>query len=128
MRTRIWNTTFLAMSLAVLALVLAGPLSLSARKPPGPRTAAEVAATAEQLGLYLVPDGTTGGRVILAEQPLTLERAATLWLHSPQHPRWIGTVAVYAGWRGMMDNYDPACSAVWGEFFVYGDPDLIARL
>lgn len=128
MLTRFWRTLFLGGALVTFVAVLAAPLYRSVCKPVGPRTMDEVAAAAEQLGLFLVHDGTAGGRVLLSEQPLTRERAATMWLHSPHHPRWIGTVAVYLGWRGMMGNYDPACSAVWGEFFLYGDPALIERL
>jgi hypothetical protein len=119
-------------AVAVLA-VAAGvwPRSAEPGRQPGPRTVDEAAAVAEALGLYWAT-GDHGGvmrhHLVVSEMPLTRERVGNLRINDPTHPCWAGTVELCDPWRTMMANYDPACSLVWGELFVYGDPHLISRL
>jgi hypothetical protein len=100
-------------------------------KRQGPRTLEEAMAAADKLGLYRLADETEGAlnrRLVVSESPLTRERAAQLRLNDFRGHRWIGTATIYTGWESMMPNFDPACSAVWGNLFIYGDPDVIRRL
>jgi hypothetical protein len=97
----------------------------------GPRTFDDVIAIAEPFGLYYASDDIGGipkGRLVLSRLPLTCDRAARVRINVPQHPCWIGTVAVYTTAAQMAPNYDPTCSVFWGEMFVYGDPALVELL
>lgn len=128
MRTRL--TTVAIVLGGVLALT-AGLLASGLRRPPGPRTLPEAIAVVEARGLYWVsdePGGIPGARVTVSDRPLTAMQARCIRLKDPQHPAWLGTVAIFTNWRANLPNYDPACSAIWGELFVYGDPRVIGDL
>jgi hypothetical protein len=116
---------------AVIAFLIAIPSLNGGRVPRGPQTLQEAAAIAEELGLYHrsdKADGTLWDRIIVSEIPLSFERASQVCINDPSRPCLAGTVAIYAGWDKLWPNADPACSAVWGELFVYGDPQLIRKL
>jgi hypothetical protein len=113
-----------------LGLILAIVLWWKAR-PDGPRTIQEAVAIARQKGLCCVgdcKDGCTNNHAVVSAVPLTWEQANSLRTNNPLGSEWVGAVRIYPRWRGMMDNYDPRCSVVWGELFVYGDPQLIEEL
>jgi hypothetical protein len=101
--------------------------------PSGPQEIEEVIAVTRNLGLHYRSDrldGVIDGRLIVSELPLTWERAARLSAcRMPEHPDWIGTVAVYRTTVGSptFDGYTDR-SVTWGSFLLYGDPSLIERL
>jgi hypothetical protein len=104
---------------------------MSSATPAGPETMQEVVRVAEEKGLYFCSDrrdGEIANRLVISDRPLTCQRANFVRFNAPDHPCWIGTVALCYPWRNNMANYDPECSAVWGEMFVYGDPEIIRRL
>jgi len=97
----------------------------------GPHTLQDAGRIAESLGLFHRSDTAEGVptcRLIVSETPLTFERAGAIVLREPTHPSLLGTVAVYSGAHAMGMNYDPTCSAIWGDLFVYGDPAVILKL
>ena len=101
------------------------------RPRSGPQTLAELIAIAEARGLYYGSDQRMDGpigRLVISETPVTRNRAGRVRINAPLHPCWINTVAVYFPVGQMMTNYDPQCSVIWGNMFVYGDPALIELL
>jgi hypothetical protein len=109
----------------------------SAERSPG--HAQDILRVAQALKLDYrseTPEGLTGGKLIVSEHPLTPEYMQSLVLHDHYFSRWIGTVAFWR--RGTFDvqslyalNLNPEHPeryAQWGEFFVYGDPDLIREI
>jgi hypothetical protein len=116
-----------ALSAVVLVLSSTCRALLTDTTRRDPRTLAEAAQVAEQLSLFCRVDGVEGGRLIVSETPLTQKRCAEARL-DPRYSGWRGTIAVYPNWQTMMPMYDPMCSAVWGELFLYGDPRLIAKV
>src|SRR5947209_3967039 len=127
MRRR-YSTVFLGLGAAALTLALTARL-LPNHEPrrAGPQTLQEALAIVEGRGLHHASDEAGGVPVhhlIVSELPLAPERARLLRL-DPTHPCWAGTVSIRDDWRTQMPNYDPACSAVWGELFVFGDPVLV---
>jgi hypothetical protein len=118
-------------TLFALLAVLAIRLLWSENTPREPQTIDEAVSLARAMGLYAIHDGgepTTGKNIIVSETPLTWEEAGGVCVSRPINPYWIGKVRIYTGWQAMMPNYDPRCSVVWGELFVYGDPQLVERL
>ncbi len=114
----------------VAVLLLARPLMTRWREPV-PRTLAEVATLVERRGLYWAAEnsfGLEGNRLVISTLPITVERASNLHVNDPSYSRWHGTLIVDLRFLAMMCNYDPAWSVVWGDLFVYGDPELIEDL
>jgi hypothetical protein len=98
-------------------------------------TPAQVIAIADALNLCWVGDGPQDRpecKLILSELPIGPDRQALLNINQPLRAAWRGTVAIYLGRAGMMrangDPEHPERYAVWGDAFVCGDPELIARL
>jgi hypothetical protein len=122
---------FIGLSMGSLALLAAvRPLLPSEPGPHGPRTLQEAIAAAEALGLCWGTDecgGVPYARVVVSEFPVTWERACGVVL-DPARPCWVGTVAIWPKGRQLVPMHDPARCALWGDLFVYGDPELIARL
>jgi hypothetical protein len=90
---------------------------------------------AKAMGLSCVSDaydGATGRKLILSDFPVSFERSARLAINNPAFDRWQGTVAVYLGdahmWRANNNPEHPERSAILGDSFAYGDPELIERL
>lgn len=99
--------------------------------PEGPKTLKEVEELARRLGLYCCgdrADGSVRNRLVLSEFPLTPERAHDLRFNQPTSPNWIGTVTVSINPRSYLPSFLPGRSLVWGELFVFGDPELIRKL
>jgi hypothetical protein len=107
----------------------------------GPQTLTEVAQVATQLGLYYRserPDGRFDGgvarRLVVSTQPITFERIVALTFEAG-HSSWAGIAAVTMDPSRAYDDYllstatdSPGWAARWGEFFLFGDPDLVRRL
>lgn len=115
----------------LILLLMASPLVRSVQRRGGPEMLEDAAEIAGAQGLYCASDSVGGflsTRLVVSETPLSWHRAARTVL-DPKHPSMAGTVAVYYKRPGMVEcNYDPSCSAVWGELFVFGDPRLIHKL
>jgi hypothetical protein len=112
-----------------------GERSPAAREEAHRRECARVIGIADALNLYWVadpPDCRMGCRLLVSELPIAPDRQDRLHLHNPEFERWRGTVAVYVGRASITaDNYDadhPERHAVWGDSFVWGDPELIRAL
>jgi hypothetical protein len=92
----------------------------------------QVIAIVQKLGLHYRSDrhdGAIESRLIVSTVPVTVEQAGFLSpARRPEHPEWIGTVAVYR--RGHAVTFFPQAhqAMVWGSFFLYGDPSLVKRL
>jgi hypothetical protein len=126
-----WTALLILGAVMVVLLSLVQPLLMSFGIGRGPRTVKDVVRVAEEQGLYCLTDeprGIPDHRLVVSETPLTRERICGLSVPNPQRPCWRGTVSIYAGWQQLMGIYDPDCSAIWGELFVYGDPQLILKL
>ena len=103
--------------------------------PAGPMSPGEIVPIASGLGLHwsgCPSDSWPYNHVIVSDQPLTTDRLDRLNVHHPDFERWRGIVSISpcAG-QVLQSNFDPAHSeryAVWGRLFVYGDPELIAKL
>jgi hypothetical protein len=83
-------------------------------------------------GLLVPPDRGACNNIIISIEPLTSERLDRLNLHHPDFERWRGVVTISPCCRQILSsNYDPAHPerfAIWGDLFMFGDPELIARL
>lgn len=116
----------------VAAIVAIGlwPADRAAAHRGGPATLDEVTAIARRAGLYHRPDGRAGVgiKLIVSAMPLSVDQAGRLRVNDPHYPGWIGTAAVYSNGRSFAECYDPTFSVYWGDCFVYGDPEIIARL
>jgi hypothetical protein len=129
MQRHIWFATVLTLGAAALALPLACRAPVTDETPCGPKSLDEVVQIAHELKLYHRYVGGPGSCcvVVTAKEPHRV-----LWegprLNNPRHQFWNGTVAIYTLAHQMWGNYDPACSLVWGDLFVYGDPDVIEML
>jgi hypothetical protein len=113
-----------------IALFCYGPFA-SPTTPQGPATLQEVARLAEEMGLYWRSDrkdGAIKSRLVVSNRPLTAVRANLVRFNCPEHPCWVGTIAISRPWQHNISNYDPEYSVVWGDMFVYGDPEIIRRL
>jgi hypothetical protein len=104
-------------------------------KTVGPASIEDVTPIASALRLHWLGSpsvATSQSNVIISEEPLTHERLDCLHLHHPDFGRWRGVVSISLhGRKRMASNFDPAHPerfALWGELFVYGDPELIAKL
>jgi hypothetical protein len=119
---------------AFLLPVLPGEESPS-QQTTGPTTAEEVIATAEFLGLHCTAQppgrGLTIATIYISDHPLQ-SGTTDFWMHDRDPQIWRGIVRVSVLDRsGYRANYDPSHAdhfAMWGEMFLYGDPELIARL
>jgi hypothetical protein len=118
---------------------LLSPSAASPVQPPivaGPTKTAQVIAAAEASGLHWDSDPPGKGprctTLYISTTPLTDERREVLWMHTRSLETWRGVVRVGIGdCDGFFDNFDPNRHehfALWGEMFLYGDPELIARL
>jgi hypothetical protein len=124
---------FVPLVCALAGVAVALPLTMGALRTDAgrraPESLAEVAEVAVELGLFYRYDGPAAQCCLIisaTEMPTTSPPAPRM--NNPTHPFWFGTVAIYTRASAMLANYDPACSLVWGTLFVYGDPDLIAKL
>ena len=114
-----------------LALALCAYARRAPQAPTAPRTLYEMAQMAERLGLHHRSDlvsGMINNRLVISDYPLTFERANSLHVGDPEHPCWRGTVAACGGGRALPYLNDAEHGVLWGEFLLYGDPDLIRRL
>jgi hypothetical protein len=98
-----------------------------------PRSIDDVLQTAGDLNLSVRSDSNTGLlglRLIVAEAPLTFEKAGSIVLGRLQPPSLKSGVAIYL--RPPADtsclNTHPDHCAMWGKYLVYGDADLVKRL
>jgi hypothetical protein len=107
------------------------------RESEGPATIEEVTAIAAALGLHSVAyplQSSQKDYALFSVEPLSLERLEKLGLDHRDFERWRGMVTVMgAGPRGGVyeANFNPAHPeryALWGKWFVYGDPELIVKL
>jgi hypothetical protein len=103
--------------------------------PVGPASPADVVPIASGLGLHWLgsPAGSRpDNNVLVSLEPLTSERLDHLNMHHPDFERWRGIVTIIPrGWQVLRSNYDPAHPerfAVWGDLFLFGDPEVIAKL
>jgi hypothetical protein len=108
---------------------------LAARAQTQLRERERIIALAQSLNLYWVvdsPNPETCRKVIVSDFPIPFERRVLLNVNRSEFERWQGTVAVYVGlarmWAANCDPENPERTVVWGDSFVYGDPELIARL
>jgi hypothetical protein len=121
-------------SLAFCIVPTEGPVT-DQRKSEGPGTMEEVTAIADALGLYSVGFPLNSAKKMsarLSVRPISLEQCEGWWVHDPNFEHWRGVVAIMWGGRWKFEaNFDPAHPkrfALWGKWFVYGDPELIAKL
>ena len=121
-----------ALSAAALALLLAARVLRSDVERRAPESLAEAIEVADALGLFHRHEGSALGTwcLVVSERELPCTSFQGPRMNNPRHPFWIGTVAIYDSAHAMVEgnNYDPACSVVWGSRFVYGDPNLIEIL
>lgn len=99
--------------------------------PPGPESMQEVIRIADGLGLYWRSDrfdGLVSHRLVVSERPVSCVRANDMRFGAPEHRCWNRTVAVCYPAKGHVMNFDPVCSAVWGQMMLYGDPEVIHKL
>jgi hypothetical protein len=121
-----------AMVCTLSASAVALPVALRALRTDAERRAPEsldeAIEVADTLGLFYRYDGGGASCLLVSERGLP-DPAIGPRMNNASHPFWIGTVAIYTGAQSMWQaNYDPTCSLVWGNLFVYGDPDLIKTL
>jgi hypothetical protein len=124
----------LAFALAVLTLALTLP---HCGAPPtsaaGPQTMDDVLAAAAALELHhaypAAPDAVSVS-VVLSTTPLDYRQAMSCRVGDPDHPCWVGRVLAVEGPKGLagVNDAPPGMSAVWGRFWLFGDPDLIRQL
>ena len=98
---------------------------------PGPESIQEVIRVVEHMGLYWRSDrvdGIVSDRLVVSERPVTCARANDVRFGAPEHRCWHGTIAVCYPAKQILSNYDPVCSAVWGQTMLYADPGLIRKL
>jgi hypothetical protein len=97
----------------------------------------EVTAIAAALNLHSVTFPLKSPQkdyALVSVQPLSPERLDHLGVNHPDFERWRGVVTVMGpGPKGEVveANFDPAHPeryAMWGKWFVYGDPESIAKL
>ena len=135
-----WSIIVVVALCGVLAAVFPATRASSAndcdqRDDTRERERVRFSGVAKAMGLAWETDasnGTTGRKLILSDLPVSFERSARLTINNPAFDRWQGTVAVYLGdahmWRANNDSEHPERSAILGDSFVYGDPELIERL
>jgi len=135
-----WSLIGVLALCAVLAAVYpatraATTSSRSQRDEARERDRARFIALAEAMNLSWITDGqarTVGRKLILSDFPTSFERSVRLSINYPAFDRWQGTVAIYLGearmWAANHDAQHPERSAILGDSFVYGDPELIERL
>jgi hypothetical protein len=140
-----WVACMKHWSLLTLSGIAVGTLSLVfwmmpsqetyQRVSDGPATRKEVIAIAAALGLHSVAYPLTSSEKNCARfsvKPLSVEELEQLVLNHPNFERWRGRVTVMgAGSEVFETTFDPAHPeryALWGKWFVYGDPELIAKL
>jgi hypothetical protein len=133
MRRRQHETALtLCAGVGLVALLALAQLRRSDNPPsPGPRTLRDARPIVEGLGLYCRsdrPDGCLDNRLVVSERPLTADRANFLRLSNPQHPCWLGTVALCSPARAYAFHLAPEGTAIWGGLFVIGDPALVRKL
>jgi len=104
-------------------------------KAVGPASIEDVTAIASALRLHCLgspSEATPQSTVMVSAEPLSSERLGRLRMHDPDFDRWRGVVSISLGSHERMhSNFDPAHPerfALWGKVFVYGDPELIAKL
>jgi hypothetical protein len=105
------------------------------RESVGPATMEEVTAIAAALGLHSVAfplDTSEKDNALLSVRPLSLEQIERLGVNHRDFERWRGIVTIMGCPGEIFEaNFNPAhperC-AMWGKWFVYGDPELIAKL
>jgi hypothetical protein len=89
----------LVIAMAVIFVCWSDPAPRPESLSPGPQTMEEVIAIAQNLRLHYRSDrqdGCIDSRLIVSEGRLTLEQVALLSPACfPEHPDWIGKVAVY---------------------------------
>jgi hypothetical protein len=117
------------------ALALCVALCYVARREPlqstGPESLDEVAVIADNLGLHYRSDLKSGeviNRLVMSHYPLTFERANALRVGDSQHPCWQGTVVACHPSRCFKYLTEPDYGVVWGDVFLFGDPELIRQL
>ena len=126
-------------SICICIAISAGALvTLAIIRTPGtggwegtPQTIQQATETADRLGFCRTSDecdGVPRHGLVVSDRPLTRVQLAELRLTAPQHPGWVGVARVYRDWRSLIGSYDPTCSVVWGELFVFGDPRVIRQL
>jgi hypothetical protein len=105
------------------------------RQCAGPTTFAEVQALVASQNLYWVADPEDGPPslvMIVSDGPLSQDQRSDLWMEGVDFARWRGVVRIHRGGRECLQaNWNPDHPerfALWGEFMVYGDPALIAKL
>jgi hypothetical protein len=116
-------------SLTLLLFGICRPWRLAG--PAEPQKLQDVIGRAERLGLQVVttrPDGTLAEKsaVVICELSTTQEEACELPAGDLDSPKWRGRALVKKRVPGMVTNN--AVTVEWGQFWVYGDPDLIRRL
>jgi hypothetical protein len=100
-----------------------------------PATLEEVMAVAEARHLYCAgdpPDRQPEDTLFVSVEPVSSERHTHLILADTHFRHWRGVVRVSRyGSKLFASNSNPAhperC-ALWGDLFVYGDPELIEQL
>jgi hypothetical protein len=124
--------TVVALGVAIQLTVWKSALYSQWAAPDGPRSFVEVIQIATRAGLHhrsqhINEKELRVNCLAVSVRPLSWTDANCLCVNKPDHPCWDGTVAVY-GHGHYVANYDPECSVVWGNMFVYGDRDVIHRL
>lgn len=108
-------------------LLAAHYLLNAAAPPPGPMSLEELAARAEERGLYWGGEGAiglTGTRLIISTLPLAADYA-DVRVNNPYHPCWDRTIMVDLRLGAMIGNYEPGRAVAWNGMWVAGDPELI---
>lgn len=120
---------------AVVLSTVAASLVTDRARSSAAHTYDAIRQTAEELGLFVASDPVnrnSGDRsVLLSESPIPRDWQVRYNIHRSGVEQWRGTVIVYAGQqlRPLSDGLEhPEMCDVWAGSFVYGDPDLIARL
>ena len=130
MSVRNWLLSALPLVVLVILLFLGRnqPPPLAERSSPG--SMKEVMAIARKLGLHYRSDRADGiveTRLVISDFPLEWERANTFVMRRVNEADSSGVVGVLREVRGLTLMPDKRLER-WGEFFLCGDPALIARL
>jgi hypothetical protein len=125
--------TCIATIAGLLAVAALGYMMTRDNRPRrvGPASLQEVMRIADAAGLYHRSDEAEGRvtiRLIVSEYPVTFDRANMLHFGDTTHSCWTGTVAACLPWRDYIVYKDDEYGVIWGEVFLFGDPQLIRKL
>lgn len=129
-RLTLWTVVVCLIFGAVLFLLDSNQIEKrnSADSIPGPKTIDEAIAVVENAGLIWIYSGANQHDEIYAsETPISQESTHNLLVGDLSHKAWVGRVQITNSWKGRHNPAGPN-SKQWGNLWIVGDPELIARI